>query len=248
MVIGGQQAIIGGFREVGKALPRDIRALGKALDLSLIPRSKLKAANVQIAKEAQAAMVKGWRSRLPRRSSSYRPQARLVKRLGRALASESMVTQTTDRTISFINQATLNSEAKHWYRVNYGAQGPNLAEGRQARSFTASVNGQALFTLRDDTPPAAQSFLPQGFHWRGGAFPTGIFFPDKHSAPANVRGQGVRAARFTDLGVEAVAQRLGPVYFSTLQSYLASDSGNAKGRVNRIRVGGDLRTNRFGTS
>ena len=123
------------IRELGKALPRDIATLGRALDLKAVPRARLKEANLQIAKEAQAAMVKGWRSRLPRRSSSYRSHSRLTKRLGRALADESMTAFTTDRRISFINQTTLDREAKHWYRVDYGASGPNLTEGKQPRWF-----------------------------------------------------------------------------------------------------------------
>lgn len=244
MTVAAHRMIGQGLRDVNELLPSILQDLSKAMDLSLIPRSYLKAANLEIALEAQAAIVAGWKKRLPRNSGPYRSHSRLVGALGRALAEENMTAGTTDRRISFINQAALGNEARHWYRVNYGAAGPNLSEGHQAEPFTGTVNGQPLFTLRDTTPPASQSWLPRGFHWRGGNFPGGMFFPDKDSAPTDVRGHGIRAAHFTDLGVRVVARRTGEVYVATMRNYAKTAAGQLKFATHNIKVEGDV--GRFG--
>lgn len=242
LVVGARQAVVDSYRELGRQLPKDIQTLGKALDLNLIPEGRLKKANLQIAEEAQRAVVNGYRSRLPRRSAPYRPESRLVHRLGETLASPTMTQFTTSRRISFINQTELGREAVHWYRVNYGARGPNLAQGRQPQTFNATVNGQNLFSLRDETQPAPASFLPIRFNWQGSTF-----WPGRNTKGKGVRvGAGIRAARFTDLGLQVVARRLGEVYFEMIRNYALTKGGEAKFQQNSLRIKADLRFNRFG--
>lgn len=143
------------------------RQLYQALNLGLIPPSRLKAANRQIAELSQQAIVDGWRQRLPVRSPPYRRgpdpnKDRLSQLLGPALAREDMLRATTARTISFLNVSTLNREARHWYRVNYGAEGPKVSPPRP-RPVPVTVNGNTLFTLQDPNLPMPNSWLPRAF-------------------------------------------------------------------------------------
>lgn len=189
-------------------------AVGKGIPDRLMLR-----ANKALAQDAQRAIVAGWRSRLPLKSWGYRAGSdpnhdRLSGKLGDALASDAMTKGTSPRGISFLNVGVLNSEARHWYRVNYGAQGPVVGAVRRAKSYPVMVEGHTIQILRDEHQPAPMSFLPRRFVFEGATY----FAPRR--GPADVRGGGHRPALFTELGFREVAQNADRVYRATFRTFV----------------------------
>lgn len=227
---------------LGKELPELTQKLAQHLRLDMIPASYLRKANESIATMAQEAIVAGWHSTLPVGAPGYRAGSdpdkdRLSGVLGRVLASPAMLRGTTDRTISFLNVGTLNTEARHWYRVNYGALGP-IANPERPESFPITAQGHTLFVLRDESPPAAQSWLPQNWQSEGSHW----FIP---TAPgkADVRGGGHRSALFSDLGFRSVAQNFMPTYTVMINDYFfdqTEKAGRSGGEVH-VSVKADAR-------
>jgi hypothetical protein len=207
-------------RAVSKALTDSADPMTKTLyegiGAGVFPRSQLLAANQEIARRAQRDILSGWRARLPARSGPYRRGSnprkdRLSGKLGEALASPAMVRRTTDRAISFLDPITLNAEARHWYRVNYGAYG-GYAIVRRPKAYPVTVAGHTVFTLRDELRPAPNSWLPLRFGFEGSEF-----VPLK--GPARTVGGGHRAALFTDLGFQSVGRNVDPVYREMIFRY-----------------------------
>lgn len=217
LIVGGTNAIVRGVREaVRTQVPEALRILADSFSQRALPRGQLADVNRQIARDAQQAVVAGWHSRLPRGNSG----GALTGTLGAALASDAMTAGTSDRVISFANTSVLDAAAKHWYRINYGAAGPNLSRegGHDASAFTININGRPFVVLKDDAPPAAVSWLPKVFQWT----------PDNRMivlrGPARPIGKGSRAAHFIDLGLAVVAQETGPKYDQFLRQWLADPS------------------------
>lgn len=184
--------------------------LGKGLAAGVFTDKDLRTANLEIAHKAQNAIIEGWRARLPLKSGPYRrgsnPQKdRLSGKLGQTLASSAMVQGTTARSISFLNSSALAENARHWYRVNYGAFGPNVAAIRRPKAYPVTIEGHTIFTLQDPNEPAPNSWLPVRF-----TFQDKEFFPVQ--GPADKEGGGHRAALFTDLGYKALSQAVEPAY------------------------------------
>lgn len=202
----------------GKAMARGIEGavsyitdvLLRGVKEGVFTSTDLRTANLEIARSAQDAILRGWRARLPLKSGPYRRGSdprkdRLSGALGRTLASDAMVQGTTDRGISFLNTSVLAENARHWYRVNYGAFGYNVPAIRRPKAYPVTIDGHTLFTLQDANDPAPNSWLPRRFSWDDNEF-----VPIK--GPANIEGGGHRAALFTDLGYKALADNFGPAY------------------------------------
>jgi hypothetical protein len=214
---------------VSRALNANIEPLTRSIydgiRENVFTRTEMRKANQEIARRAQGAMVAGWKERLPLKSGPYRagsdPQHdRLVGALGEALAEGSMTKGTSDRTISFLNFNRLNHDARHWYRVNYGAFGPK-ASVRRPVAHPVTVGGHTVFMLQDEMQPAPNSWLPRRFQWADNAF-----IPKR--GPADVHGGGVRAALFTDLGFKALADNVDPVYREMLSDALKSNKAKPR--------------------
>lgn len=208
-------------RAVGSAVDKNFTPITQAiyggLKGGVFPEEPLKRANLEIARRAQRAIVTGWRARLPVKSPPYRrgsdpTKSRLSGKLGEALASEDMLQGTTARGISFLNTTRLATEARHWYRVNYGAFGYRVGAVRKPKAYPVTIDGHTMFALQDEAQPAPNSWLPRRFMFRDN-----MFIPVK--GPANKEGGGHRAALFTDLGFKSVADNVGPVYREMLFDY-----------------------------
>jgi hypothetical protein len=217
------------LRELGKEVTPKVRRMGEALIRKGIPPSKMRAANMKLALGAQAAIVAGWRSTLPENAPPYRQGPRLSGALGQALGSSEMTRATTDRTISFLNEGALNTEARHWYRVNYGALGPKVAPARP-RAFPVTVDGHSLLMLQDQAPPAPASWLPQVLVAEKPVW----FAPVR--GPANVEGGGSRAALFTDLGFEYVANNFGRVYKEMFHEFVNEQMSVQQSKEVKVHV------------
>lgn len=224
-----RQALVAGVAALGENAHEFTQALYKSLGAGVLPRRYPLEANRQLAMGAQRAIEEGWHSRLPVRAPGYRMgldpnHDRLSGALGLALANPEMTKGTTDRAIAFINNTLLNQEARHWYRVNYGAYGPK-ASPRRPKAFPVTVDGHALFVLRDEAEPAPNSWLPRGYRTEGKSWfaPTPLHGENK----ADVVGGGHRAALFTDLGYQHVATNLDPVYDNMFRRYI-KEQGTTK--------------------
>jgi hypothetical protein len=209
-------------KAVGKALGGNAHAITNMVYESVnkgVPDRLMLRANTVLAESAQRAVVSGWRSRLPLRSAPYRKgpdpdHDRLSGKLGEALADESMLRYTTPRGISFLNVQVLNSQARHWYRVNYGAFGPR-ANPNRPKAYPITVDGHTVMMLQDEHQPSANSWLPRRFMFEGRDYFTPL------RGPADVHGGGHRSALFTDLGFQSIAKNVNRVYGSTFRTYVS---------------------------
>lgn len=225
------------IRESGKELNNVATTMGQALKVRAVPRQKLRDINIRVAERAQNAVVAGWRTRLP--SNMTGGKNRLSGRLGPALAQPSMTAFTTDRYISFINTDVLDLEAAHWYRVNYGAAGPNLAEGRMPARFVMQFNGSAAASFSDDRRPDPKSWIPARYYIAG----QGLYAKSTEAVP---NPSGARPARFFELGYRVIAKETPKAYDEMWRTHVGAMTETMKQRLTKkdIRVQGDWRATR----
>jgi hypothetical protein len=242
LIVGVQTALIHGIGEAFEQLPSVIQSMGNALAVGSVPDKYMQAANYEIAAQAQRAIVGGLRNTLPEGSGPYRAGERLTGTLERALSSPAMLEHTTGKVISFINESVLNSEARHWYRINYGVAGTSTqGPSRQARSFDVTLNGTTLMTLRDARPPrSGGTYLPRRFRFDGREMVV-LSGPAKPPRP----GHGARAAHFIDLGLEAVAENT-EAYERVFRRWVDEEGNRAKLARKNINVAADLRLQPMG--
>lgn len=242
LAVGATNALAQAGVTAGRAVQDELsRKLFKALDLNLIPASRLERVNTMLAVRAQDAIVSGWKATLPAKAPGYRrgpdpKKDRLSNLLGPALASSNMLVGTTNRTISFLNVQYLGTEARHWYRVNYGAYGPK-ANPREPKSFAVNIGGHTLFNLKDRNRPAPNSWLPQAF------VSSGVEHFQPKRGPADVVGGGTRSANFTDLGFKRLSRDIGPYYRSMFADYVKETGKRAALRKAGVRVSTTLTKN-----
>lgn len=240
IVVGTTRAITLAVARFHRELPSTVNALAQAMGQRAIPRAQLGEINQGIARRAQSAVVNGYRSRLPRRSTG----GDLSGRLSSALSSPAMTAATNDHVISFLNTDVLNTQAKHWYRVNYGAAGPSYsrAGGHEAQTFTIKINGRPVATLRDDNRPAPTSFLPTRFFWGGDVIGDRII----PLAPGVMPGFGSRPAHFTDLGFRVIAEEFGPAYTNFFTTWVRQGKNRANLAAKNIHMVADVRLESVG--
>lgn len=240
LIAGTTEAVALAARRAVGALPNVVQSMGQAFDRDLLPRSEISDINQRIARNAQSAIVSGYRSRLPRGGGGG---GELSGALGAALASSSMTEGTNDRVISFLNTNVLNRQAKHWYRINYGAAGPNLhtAGSHEARTYTININGRPWIALRDEGEPAATSWLPRNFFWAGNRLVA-------TRGPARQSGAGARAAHYVDLGLEAVAAEFPLEYDQFFRKHIQVALNRVELGLKGIHVIADLRLESYGYS
>lgn len=209
------------------------RGLFRALQKEAIPDARMYEANIALARRAQKAITDGWRARLSEPPTApYRAnRGRLTGALGSALASGSMIERTNSRAISFLNTSTLKREARHWYRVNYGARGP-LKSPARPRPHTISIDGHTVAELEDPGKPARNSWLPRRFtidEATGELTPTRLRGPLQNKA--DVPGGGHRAALFSELGFRSLAANLEFEYREMLNRWVAEEGAEAVRRA-----------------
>lgn len=245
LVVGMGRMIVGAVNQSTKELPSVVTSFARAFELNKLPRDRMRAVNQKIAREAQNVVVNKWRSRLVARTPDGSSK-RLSGTLGQALADPGNTAATTDRVISFANESVLGREARHWYRVNYGASGSNYGKGRQARRFVMILNGQTFGSFRDESPPDPISWIPGNkdtgkpkVYWRGRSM-----YPASHDVVVNENG--ARAARFLDLGHSYVARNAPKAYETFWTTYLNEKGGRARERLKKVDIHmvGDFRIER----
>jgi len=121
-----------------------------------------------VASKALAAVQQAYDSRFPGDNRYRAGQNRESGKLGPALRNPNLVRAQKDG-ILFMNRQVLDSQAKHWYRLNFGAQ----PAGRQRRpgQFPISFDGQSLGSIGLDDRPSGRFSLPTGIWLAGGSNP-----------------------------------------------------------------------------
>lgn len=242
-------------RDAARELPSVVTALGQSFDRRAFPERQFKETNLRIAEAAQKAVLSGWRSRLPRRSRRYRKDDRLTGTLGPALADPAMLSGTSAHVISFVNEKFLAQTAQHWYRVNYGAMGPKMAGSKEKKTYQINLLNQPFTVLRDDLKPAPTNWLPRTFEWNDTIRKSGRKKRTGNQGEminvlgrAKPTGKGARAARFTDLGLQKVAEQFPKEYDRTFRAWLQDGTGNARKKLSdkNIEVITDVRLDRYG--
>jgi hypothetical protein len=231
-----------------RELPGIVKKIGKAVEDKQLPKAEVRDINMRIARKAQARVVAGWKSRLPAKTKKGSSN-RLTGMLGDALKDPANLERTTDRVIVFADDNILSKTAKHWYRVNYGARGPNLGKSTQVpRRFVIQLNGSAFSSFRDERPPSKISKRPYRLYWEDGAMYPGKTPEGKPKSVINKNG--ARAARFLDLGHAVVAASHPQAMDTTFRDYLKKNGGAALARLQKKdkEITSELRYDRTGWS
>lgn len=169
-------------------------------------------ANKQLAAEMRKGLLQRYGQSVERRKQvpSYHRANRLSGNLRRAISQPDMAVGTATG-ISYINQDRLNTEARHWRRINFGVRGAAGAKGGAAQSkapeeFTLLSSGRGQRNAgkvgfkSDPRPPM---YLPAGF-WEfiGGKAPGASQrlgrvgpHPDEASQERQQESRGDRLAR-----------------------------------------------------
>lgn len=235
IVLGAAKMVADAIRLSMRDLPPIVTTLSQALDLRRMPRERLFRTNVDIAEQAHRSVVRGWRTRLPAHTGPS-GRKRLSGHLERAIADPGNTGATTDRVISFVDTELMDREAKHWYRINYGAAGSRYPESRPQARFTMQLNNSTLASFMDESPPDPKSWIPR--LQRG---------PDGERRWVAVPSPyGARAARFLDLGHATVARKAPQAYENLWRNYLNEGGQTVRSRLKKvdINVTGDLRLQR----
>ncbi len=236
IAISFRAAIVRTVEVLQQEVPPELREIG----LAFTPdrnRRLYQETHDDLAARARAAMVE--RFNRSTTTGPYRQgQNRLSGVLEPLLGSESMNTSTPFR-ISFINIELLDAQARHWRRLNFGAEPRGSAPGR----FTATIGGQP-FTIGfpPGFGPSGPVLIPRGV-WAnpGGPPPTfapnpgargsHAFFPRKKEFSVT---RGIEAKHFADAGFERLAAEVGPAYrqlFDDIKRKVESESGTQRVRV-----------------
>lgn len=250
-ILAGMTAAIQSSTEVDDKM---LKYIGKHfMDLPKFQGQRFTKAHLDVGKAAQRSMVQGFRSRRFRRPAGrYRAgEQRLSGELAKALSGDSHV-RANPYTLEFLNIHTMDQQAAHWRRLNFGA-GAGGKEGIQApQQFPITWNGLLVATLGLNTQPSPAFRIPKGF-WvtpggesAGGAsssrvgqdqfFLTGMKVGRGFGrpSPSKVTG-GIASRNFIDAGVRRVANELPRAYetiyrdmFAEMKPVLQALAGTAR--------------------
>lgn len=226
--------------------------IGRALSARQIPHEQLRRAHRDAGEGAQRSMVQGYVNRRHRRPvPSYRIGDRYAGgALLRALRNPNMV-EATEFTLRFINTDILNTEARHWRRLNFGA-GAGSEGGLQAPAqFPIAWEGMVVATL-GLTPDFRPAFtMPQGIFVAPGGNRvessasrrgSDMFFPRR--ASRRYPTAGIASSNFLDAGVRRLATALPQSYlgmYQRLYDRTMAQNANIISRVGAMPAPGPFR-------
>jgi len=132
-----------------------------------------------------------------------------------ALSAPSMV-EASPRGISFIDDELLDSQARHWYRLNFGAL-PASESIVAPKPIVRFGRGRAIrLTHLSAQQPSGPFRVPELPATRGHFKGDGSFYPFYNPGGVRVSGEfskrGIGARRFLDEGLVAFAREFRPVY------------------------------------
>jgi hypothetical protein len=217
-------ALTSGLAVATRATSKQLIELAQAVQKGAVNNDKTAAINRRIVKKAQTATVNSYAAY--RRSggpSGYRRGEGRHPRfsggvLRDALRSEKMI-HSDSRTISFINQEHLDSEAKQWARLNFGA-GPRGAGSPKSRPFPLRISNVVVADIGLDGKPSKPFSIPRGYFTNTiGDELNGAFFlsgegptPQRLTIIKKMPTAGIRAEHFLDNGLAVIAREFWPAY------------------------------------
>lgn len=223
----------GELEGIGKALSKSFDAIGVGFSDQAAAAPLMRQAHKRLGEAMQTAVLHSYDQVVTARKTipSYRqpgnPQGESPRYSGgalrNALESDTMV-KTDANGISFIDTTTLDAEAKHWYRLNFGA---GDKQGRPAYEFNWQIGGQSLGFLSLANPPSPAFRMPRGIWSTGeGGLPAG-FYPRGRALVSLPVSIGPR--RFLDAGLDRFSKNFPVVYGDLLDQFnrQALQSGGA---------------------
>lgn len=190
-------------------------------------RSQLAQVHTQVAKLMQRAILADYakaQAQFGRNIAPYRLSKRDAGgKLRRALGSKSFYRGTYEG-IGIVNTTVLDSTARQWHRLNFGARpaGTYTPTMYQVR-FGNLVAGSFGFA---DEEPSAPFLMPKGVFSGDGAF-----YPRGRTLVNPTRG--IQAWNFLDAGPRVMAERLGPGYEGLYKDWFESYT-RGKGPLARV--------------
>lgn len=155
-----------------KGLLDYVELIGRAIALEQSPEAKhLEKANKQLAAHMRNALRERYGSSVENRKQvpSYVRANRLSGNLRRAITQPDMAVGTANE-IKYINQDRLNSEARHWARINFGVRGAPGAKGgartKAPEQFELLGSGEGsrnIGSIGFKIGPRDPMYLPPGF-------------------------------------------------------------------------------------
>lgn len=246
-----QDLLIQAASQAAAGAQEALRSIASAFDKAITDsrRGRLQELYTKAAEEAlrsidNAYMRRARRTRASSQGIGYRPEARFTGgALRRALTSPQMYRASSDG-VSFINPVWLDTQARQWYRLNFGA-GQRGASSPAGRQYSIKIFGE---TLPGDIGlagygPSAGFTMPSGFwsssypgtspvQWSNGR--TGHDFFILGAAVGPIPGQrggkrftnnvyrrtptatlGIQGSHFLDVGVGRLAQTF-PIAIETV--------------------------------
>lgn len=161
-------AMVGAPEAVAQQLALIVSSMGQAANRKV----GLTRIHQEMAERAHAAVNRAYQSRFGD-SDRYRVgMNREAGKLGPALAKRNWLAATRDGVL-FMDKTYLDSAAKHWYRLNFGAQ--PAGKSRSAATFPIKFGGQSLggLSLRNNRA-SGRFMIPKGVWIKGG----GVVGPD----------------------------------------------------------------------
>ncbi len=237
--------------KVGMAIEADTKGAIESfsrLTAASVTRNRersIKRIHREAAEDALWSIQEAYRKGVKRGRTPYRVGDRYSGGvLERALISPNMYTEARDG-LDFINPRWLDSQAKQWYRMNFGV-GPRGSGTRRPGNAKVVIFGQETpidFALRGYKPGPAMD-LPAGFwksqggrahSWSAGRRRYGDqFFPTGKEAIYPTLG--FRGSRFLDAGVERLAKTLPIQYMKMMDSYFTEYKKTGGGPISTQKV------------
>lgn len=215
--------------DVSQARTKMLQTLGRIFSKPELDTARKTRLHQAIGERGQQAVLNSYaqvvtaRKRVP----SYRIGSRYAGgALQRAISSSNFFRADGDG-LQFINAGQLDTEAKQWHRLNFGA-GRRASEGRTRGLYQIRWGGLVAATIGLDDGPSGPVFMPSGF-WVGGgeigrpgtgkaagqqvrgkSTTSQMFMPTR--GPARFGTAGIAARRFLDTGVREIAKALPLAY------------------------------------
>lgn len=172
-IMGGQAMILDAIEAVGNGIYDSLRNAADAMNAKVVKDRSTTFTEIhrRVAEDALITMVNVWpkgHTDPYRANASGKLHREAGGRLRRAVGNTNMYRVSRDG-IDFINPVWLDSQAKQWYRINFGA-GPEGANTPAPKTQKVVIFGQVIpgdFGLIG-FGPSKQFFLPPGYWFEKG--------------------------------------------------------------------------------
>ncbi len=233
-----RRAVAEGLTGAGGILKAFVAGMDIGAKGDMAKVNRLVAAETQVAVEAAyASNVEAVRA-----TPAYSRYDRRSGYLGRVIARRDFVT--SDYTgIRLGNRGSLDKEAAHWRRLNFGAgadAGPGVPD------VPLRLFGETIGTLSLPYGPSPAFSLPKGFfvgpggkmripnsNFRGGGG-SAAFYPNRKSPYEPRVTDGIRGRHFLEEGLEEMAYQIEARYADLLNEWVQRGSRKAKAVANAL--------------